>query len=202
MAEVQFHLDDAGQGVLTVSWQGFFSDVRVRLGDLEIGKVYAFEELLKGTDFKLPDSSTVRLTYGLGGLTARRDGVLLARTESGKVRALRPAAWALYFVGVQSVFLGLVMIFFRGTVFGIRGVGPVAFIFGLLYIGLGVGVQRGKLAVLYGGMGLYLLESVVSVGLGLATGQTPGVFNLFLRVLLVGFMATGLQPLGALEEDA
>ncbi|TAK13250.1 MAG: hypothetical protein EPO32_05865 [Anaerolineae bacterium] len=199
MAEIQFHYPS--NDLLTVSWHGWFSDVRARLGETEIGKVYAFEELLKGTTFKCPDGSSLVLKYGLGGLFVERDGQPLPRTEAGHARALRPASWALYFVGAQSVFVGLLMIFFRGAVFGSTTYGPLIFIMGLLYIGLGVGVQRGKVMALYAGIGLYLLEAVVSIGLGIAGGQFLSLGTLGLRVLILGLMATGLEPLGALKED-
>ncbi len=191
---------------LVVTWRGLYQDIEIRLGQTALGKVHAVEELLQGHELKLPDGRRLRLKYELTadgpGLRARLEGQPLARTQASARRGLRPAFWALVFVSGQAILLGLTMLFLDVRPFGAAAFGPLALFSGLLYAGLAVGIRRASLTALYIALGYYLLEAVVSIGLGLVGGQPPSFVSLFVRLLILGLLYTAHEPLLQLNGKA
>ncbi|MBI3160850.1 MAG: hypothetical protein HYZ26_14720 [Chloroflexi bacterium] len=208
MAETNFHYDEGEGQTLTVAWQGFWQDIQVRLGETVLGKVYGIEELLRGVEFNAPDGGRVRVRFAASGegigLQAWRDGVRLVHTHQAALRAVRPAVWALYFVAAQYIFLGtisLIVTFAPGLVFGTPNSWLLFLAMGLVYLGLAAGLQRGSKAALYAALGLYLLETVVSVGLGLALGTPPTAVSIVGRAVVILLLASAMTPLGILGSD-
>lgn len=206
MPAIEFEIPQTPEHPLVVAWRGLYQDIKVLHGGALVGQVYAVEELLKGAEFTLPDGQRLTLKFAASadgiGLRAWRAAEPLARTRAALRRAVRPAALALGLVALQSLFIGLiglVVAAYPRLSFGLVGGGLLPFVIGLLYAGLAYGVGRAWLPALVAALSLYLLEAVVSIGLGIVNGTPPTLVALFIRLLVLGLLFTAYEPIASLN---
>lgn len=168
----------------------FGSARTIRLDGAEVGVVPGVAELREGRSFPLPDGTTlhVRLEKQSGflrgdRLRVERDGVLLRDSPAHPVYDVRQATNALWFIGGLNLIVGAVV---TAWVAFDAGVGIV--IEALVYLGFAWQARREKRWALIAGLGLYALDTLVS----LAEGRVGNIGGIYLRVAIATFLVRGI----------
>lgn len=153
--------------------------------------------LRKGMDVTLPDGSSLSLKLNwTGGLELRLDGQPLPASAAAPETKIKYAAGVLYYIAALNLALGLYSSATHSKVMAVEPEGaPGIIVFGALMLLFGYFTSRKSLVSLGLGLALYSLDTVLSIGPLLKSGNPGGIG--IARVFFTIALVRGLQ--GILE---
>lgn len=197
MAKLTLALDKGGPKRVELEWGFAFKNLRVRVDGVELGTIATKAELEAGRSFVMSDGSSlmVRRTPGLMPvMNVTRDGVPLPGSPGDPETHVRGAATVLFFIAALNAGLGVVSLVIESDFLARAGIGIASVVFGMVYGGLGYLTLRRSLIALAIGIGLFVLDGVVSLVAGAAAGRPP-VAMIVMRVFLIVALVRGAQAL-------
>ena len=194
MPSKTYYLDAAKTETLTAKWGIFFKNVEIIYNGQSLGTVPNKQALEQGYEFNLPDgrSLVAQLTRSVyqQELELRLGGQPVPGSATDPRERLKQALYALLFIGVLNVVLGLVAVVQQVALLQSIGLGWGSVIEGLLYTGLGWWGYKRRAAAAFAIAGvLFVLDGVLM----LSAGSSPGTGALFARFFLVVLIYRGFQ---------
>jgi hypothetical protein len=124
----------------------------------------------------------------------------LPGSDTDPAQHVRHAAYAAYVVGAFSGVIGIVAVVTGSTLLANLGAGIGGIVTGLIYVVLGFIIWRGSAIASGATFGLYLLDSLATVGMTVSSGTTPSVFGILLRIFILGMLWRGFTGARKLEK--
>jgi hypothetical protein len=199
MASKSYPLEPGGPARVVIEWNASWSDVRVRVDGVEVGRFANANEVRAGRAFSLPGGGTlvVRRVPGLfaAQLEVTKAGAPLPGSSGDPSERVRQAAQLLYFLAAVNVVLGAFAAvasidFLRSLGLGWASVGEGA-IFGLL----GWLTSRRSLAALLVGIVLFGLDTLLAVLAALQSTQGAAIGGIVARVFLFAPLVNGARAM-------
>lgn len=201
MPKKTFAFDKGGPQRLVLSWSFGWKKFVVELDGAPLGTIDNVRVLKAGQDFPLGDGTTLRvqLTTGLGAeLQVLRDGQPLPGSGGDPETRIKTASSVVFFVAGLNAVLGLAAVAFEVEFLLANGIGYPSLVIAAVFGGLGLAVKlrRSQIALILA-VGLFALDGIGTVVLGIMDGVQPGVGGIIVRVLLLIPMIKGI---GAIRE--
>ncbi len=199
MPTLRYALDTNGPKRLLLSWEGQYRDFTIKLDDQVVGQGLGAKELAAGHTLALPDGSTLHLqTAGVplvNELRVQRNGRPLPGSATDPASRVKAAWQVIFLIAGLNLVLGLIAAVFSVNFLLQLGLGWGSVILGLLYLGLGLLVQRYSLFALLMALVLFGVETVLQLFVPVLTGSGPNVAGLLVRALVLFVLAQGLPAL-------
>ena len=187
MPKKTYPLIQGGEKRLTISWKSFWKDFTIELDGSKIGTIPGQKELFQGKTFNLPDGSILEIklvrTWSSTTLQILRNGEPLPGSGSDPGTKLKQSYGLLYFIGGFNLVLGIIAVLFQIEFLINLGMGIYSVVVGSIYLLLAYLVQRKSKIALGIAIGLYGLETILSLISGVTSGVIVRVFFIvFLHV--------------------
>ena len=182
-----------------------FKDVTVLLDGNLVGVIPDQKALSAGQEFLLEDASTLKVqlvSKWMGTeLQILRDGQPLPGSSGHPQTKLKNAYGVVYFIAGLNLVLGLVSFLFDVALLQQIGIGFGSIIFGLVFLVLGIFVQRKSAVALILVIVIFALDEIIGVFLAISQGYNPGLGGVFARIILLIPMFQGVGAIRVLKQQ-
>lgn len=210
MPQQKFHLDTAKTQQLLVKWKGSWKEVTVFHNGQQLGEPFPNLAALKtGNDFALPDGRTLHVRFQSGfaksGLELTINGRPIPGSGSDPKVELKATAGAIWFIAGLSALLGAL------GMSGVRFLEDMGFGWPSLVAGLAFGAlawlvgQKRSTVALAIAVGLFAVDTVVTLMVGMDAGGRVPTTGLIIRAFLFIFMIRGfgaIKRANAADQEA
>ena len=165
MAKLLFALEEGGVERLEVSWKGLYKNVTVSLDGKTVGVIPNQKALSTGQEFRAGDGSIIKVQLVSKLMSTElqvlRNGLPLPGSSSDPQTRLKNAYRIVYFVAGLNLVLGMVSILFRVELLQRIGIGFGSIVFGLVFLSLGLFVQRKSVVALVLAIVVFALDGIL-----------------------------------------
>jgi len=200
MPRKRFALQEGERPRLEVSSKFPWREILVSLDGAHLAGPYSRVETEIGQHVDLPDGSTLTVvmnrTWLLQELEVYRNGVALPGSGADPQKRMNTASTAVLLVAGINLLLGLAVVLLDIRVLKEAGMNVGSVIYGAVFLILGILVTRRSRVALGIALGLYVLDSIYTIFVGL--GSNAG--NLFIRIFFIIFMFRGFEAIAVLRE--
>ena len=205
MPKRTFALEPGGQKCLGLSWEGYYKNVAVTLGDEVIGVILDREELNAGWQSVLPDGTVLHIQYVqkfLPGAELRilRDGQPLPGSDSDPEIRFKKALSDVFFFAVFYILLGVIAALFHLEILQIIGIRSISIIFGLAILLLGFFAKRRWAAALIAAILIIVLDTFLWLVWVISTDTTIRLSGLVIRACMIASMVHSIGTMRALKQ--
>jgi hypothetical protein len=198
--QLTYAIEPGGPKRLTIDSRPMWENCQIFFDGAIVGTIPNFSALMAGLDFPLPDGSTLRVLYTnkflIGQFHVLRNGKPLPGSESDPNVQLRNACLVLYLVGVYDVVVGLLVGLFNVKLLASMGVTIWSSLIGAIFLLLAYLTSRGAKTALVLAIGLFLVDTLVSVYLGHSLGV-----DFMIRLVVLIPMALGLGGINSSKKQ-
>jgi len=206
MPKQSFALEAGGEKRLEISWKGMYKDVTVSLDGNSIGVIPNQKALSAGQEFRLVDSSTIKVQlvnkFMSAELQVFRNGQPIPGSASDPQTKLKNAYGMVYFVAGLNLVLGFISFLFNVEFLQQIGIGFGSILFGLVFLALGFFVQRKSSVALILAIVIFALDGIVGVFFAASQGYNPGSGGIIARLFLLIPMVQGLGAIKTLKNKS
>ncbi len=203
MPKQSFALEAGEEKRLEISWKGLWKEVTISLDGNSIGVIPDQKALSAGQEFPLLDGSTIKVQlvkkFTSTELQVLRDGQPLPGSSSDPQIQFKNAYQMVYFVAGLNLILGVISFLFNLEFLQQLGIGFGSIIFGLVFLMLGLFVQRKSTIALILAIGIFALDGIAGLFLAASQGYNPGIGGIFVRIILLVPMFQGVGAIRALN---
>ncbi len=205
MPKQNYALEQGGPKRLEISWGSFFKNGVVKLDGQVIGTMADQKAMMAGPTFPLPDGSLlkVQLVSNLAGseMQVTRNGEPLPGSASNPETRVKTAAIIIYFVAGLNMLLGLIAMFAESDFLYALGISWFNLLFGFFFLVMGLLVQlkKSKVALVLA-IVIFALDALSGLVLTVMAGESPSIWGLLMRVLLIIPMVQAVKSITELKK--
>lgn len=189
MPKRKYALEKGGEKKLEIVWGAFWKDTRVSLEGRELGVIPTQDALRAGREFTLLDGSLLTVRLGknmmMPELQVLKNGEPLPGSSSDPAQKIDIAFYIILFFAAVNVLLGLVAEMFKISGFLAMGIGYGTVVFGLVYLALAIFIKKRSMVALALAVGLFVLDTVLTLVLPIQGGAKPPTAGIVLRIFLM-----------------
>lgn len=200
MPRKRYSLVKGGPKEIEISWGFTWKNFTVRQNGQIIGTVGGQHELKDGRQFSLLDGSplSVKLNVGFAnvGLEVMHNGQPLAGSGSDPSRKIKNAFGILLFVAVINTLVGVLLI---TIVRDLAAIGTGIVLYGLIFIGLAIGVKKHSLAALIIAIVLLIIDAIAGIAFQPMSHNNMSIVWIIVRVLFLIYLFQAIKPMKDLK---
>lgn len=201
MPRKRYSLVKGGPKEIEISWGFAWKNFTVYQNGQVIGIVGAQHELKEGRQFTLTDGSFlwVKLNVGFGktGLEVLHNLQPLPGSDSDPVKKINTAFGIILFVAIINIIGGTIVAAMLKEYFSI---GIVLLAYGLIFIGLAIGVKRRSLTALIIAIALLIIDAIAGIAFQSMSQNNMSIIWVIIRVLFIIYLFQAVKPLKELKQ--
>ncbi|MFH0865811.1 MAG: hypothetical protein V1904_06430 [Bacteroidota bacterium] len=202
MSRKRYSLVKGGPKEIEISWGFAWRNFTVRQNGQIIGTVSTQHELKEGRQFSLSDESFlwVKLNIGFGkaGLDVLHNGQPLPGSDSDPAQKIKNAFGILLFVAVINTLVGALLI---TTVRELAAIGYGIVLYGLIFIGLAMGVKKRSPAALIIAIVLLIIDVTAGIAFQQMLHNSMSLVWIIIRVLFLVYLIQAIKPMKDLKNN-
>ena len=206
MAKITCALERGARERLTITWKPNWQDVSIILDNQPLWTFANVEELKTGKSFKLDDGRTLQIQllrrYLRSKLSILLDGQPLPDSAADPLNRFTLAYSIVFFIGGLNALLGLASILLQNSFLQSMGLGFFSIIYCAFFIGLGFSIKNRSQAALVIAVVLFIINSLLSIGLKVLDSQIPNPAGIIGRIFLLIPMIQGIHSIPKLPVQA
>ncbi|MBX7221389.1 MAG: hypothetical protein K1Y36_15675 [Blastocatellia bacterium] len=201
----QFYWDQEGPALLEVSWGIFWRNIKVKFDGVVILSLDNKAALEEGREVSLTDGTIIKVQLVQESLNfkilAFKNGQPLQEKDTGPAEKLKIAYGAIFFVAIMGMSFGLIVELFQIKAFLDFGIGWLTFVYGLVFLILGIFVKKRSLIALVLAVTLFVVDALYTIAFALKVSTNIPVVPIVVRVLFTFQMIQGFGAILALKEQ-
>jgi hypothetical protein len=186
---------------LHISWQPGWRNIEIRLAEVHIATITSRQDIAPGKTFSLTDDATLSIKidrpYRERDLVVSLNGQRIYGNDPALPDIIRVTCQTVFVIGGLLVFFGGIAQLTSSNLLLSIGVGQHSLIIGILFLLLGVFVQRTSTLSLIIAMVLLGTHWLIGISFASAFGDTPHIAGTILHVLLGIPLIRGLPAFDA-----
>jgi hypothetical protein len=195
MAKQRFALEYGDKKRLTLSWKGWYRELKVAYDENEVASFLNQDDLIQGQSVILPDGSNLEVKLNKSWLTTNlkllRNGKPLPGTNSDIYRKLSFSYIAMYFIAAMSILNGLASIFLSESYNLLSILATIGV--GIVFIILGIFTKKLSMTAVIIALIIYGIDTV----LVFINGKTTGIFS---HIVFMYAIYQGIPTIKAIRE--
>lgn len=206
MPTKHFSLSPDESSDLSISWKGYFKNLRVELAGNLIAEFASRGDLKKGREIPLPDGRVLSIKQAKNSFSSMAgnqleilvDGAPVPGSATHPETKVTAARGIIYFIAGLNIGLGVIAWIWNVEFLRDLGLGWVSIIYGFAFAGLGILTQKGSMAALALAILFFSLDALLVLLVAIEFVQFP-IASLIIRVFLIAGMVEGLLALNRMR---
>lgn len=202
MPRKRYSLVKGGPKEIEISWGFAWKNFTVRQNDQIIGTVGSQQELKEGRQFNLLDGSPlwIKLNLGIGktGLEVLLNGQPLPGSDSDPAQKIKIAFGILMFVAIVNMLGGIAV---AAILPEFLLIGVLIMVYGVIFIGLAIGVKKHFFAALIIAIVLLIADAVAGIAFQSVSHYNMSIAWIIIRVVFLIYLFQSIKPMKEINRE-